>query len=154
MSATDVLHVLHPVLATRDFEHTLAFYRDCLGLSAAGPVLHHDPHYLRSLGGPSDAVAKAVILKAPDGTEIEVACFEQPEGQSRTHASWADAGIRSVTFVVTDIDAMVDKMAAAQYPLLGQIVPTAEDNGRGRICYVLGPDGVIVTLLQTRGASE
>jgi catechol 2,3-dioxygenase-like lactoylglutathione lyase family enzyme len=145
--------VLHAVLVTGDFERTVAFYRDLLGLSA-GPVRHHEADRLHRLGGPPAAIARAVILKAPDGTEIEIACFERPRGSARTDSGWQDAGIRSVTFVVPDIRRLVAKLKDSGYRPLGEVTPFIEEGRPVLVAYVDGPDGVIVTLLQTANVTD
>jgi glyoxylase I family protein len=147
MTASGLTGILHAVVVTGDFERTLAFYRDVLGL-VAGPVTQHDPARLRRLGGPADAVARAVILKAPDGSEIEIASFSRPRGNARSELQWQDAGIRSVTFVVEDIEATAARLGAAGYPLANEIVPFVEAGRPVRVAYFEGPDGVVLTLLQ------
>jgi catechol 2,3-dioxygenase-like lactoylglutathione lyase family enzyme len=150
VSGARTLGVLHPVVITRDMEGALGFYRDLLGLRVRDRV-KHDPAMLSRLGGPADAEASAAVLEAPDGTEIEVACFARPEGKRRTDAGWADAGIRSVTFVVDDLDAMAARLAAGGYPTLGEVLSVTWEGTMVKVAYVAGPDGVVLTLLEREG---
>lgn len=147
MSAARTLGVLHPVIVTRDMEGALLFYRDLLGLRVRSRVTH-DPAMLARLGGPEGADASAAMLEAPDGTEIEVACFVRPQGKPRTDVGWADAGIRSVTFVVDDLDAMTLRLTAAGYPTAGEVVAVRWEGMMVKVAYVAGPDGVVLTLLE------
>jgi catechol 2,3-dioxygenase-like lactoylglutathione lyase family enzyme len=149
MSAVDtgLVGVLHPVIITGDLPGALAFYRDLLGFRIDSEMVH-DPVPLARLGGPAGADARAVILKAPDGSELEIASFAAPKGRPLTDDPWPDAGIRSITFVVADIEAMLGRMAAAGYPAAGEVVRFQVDGGPVLVAYVRGPDGVILTLLQ------
>jgi catechol 2,3-dioxygenase-like lactoylglutathione lyase family enzyme len=142
--------VLHPVIITGDMPAALAFYRDLLGFRVTGEMVH-DADALARLGGPVGAEASAVVLTAPDGSEIEIACFTAPRGQPRTEAGWPDAGIRSITFVVDGLDAMLASMARAGCPRAGDVVPFVVDGVTVRVAYVHGPDGVVLTLLQRGG---
>ena len=148
MSGSGLVGILHAVVITGDLERTLHFYVGLLGL-VPGPIRDHEPDRLARLGGPANAIARAVILKAPDGSEIEIACFERPRGTPITQAAWQDAGIRSVTFVVVDIRTMATRLELAGYSLSGEITLFIEDWRPVLVAYVHGQDGVVVTLLQT-----
>lgn len=150
-SGTGLRGLLHPVVITGDLPRALAFYRDLLGFTVHQEMAH-DPVSLARLGGPPAADARAVILRAPDGSELEIASFAVPAGHPRTDADWPDAGIRSITFVVDDIAAMLRRMAAAGYDRVGDVVPFEVDDAPVLVAYVHGPDGVVLTLLQ-RGRS-
>ena len=146
-SPSRVLGLLHPVVVTGDMPRTLAFYRDLLGLKIASEMVH-DPAALERLGGPPGAQATAAVLTAPDGSELEIACFTVPKGRPRSDAGWPDAGIRSITFVVDHIAEMLDRLAAAGYAVAGEVVPFEVDGRPVRVAYVHGPDGVVLTLLE------
>jgi len=145
--------VLHPVVITPDLPRALAFYRDLLGFRVHAEMTH-DPVALARLGGPRDARASAVILRAPDGSEIEIASFAAPRGKPRSDSGWPDAGIRSITFVVDGLDALLVRLAAAGHPALGETVPFDVDGGPVRVAYARGPDGVVLTLLEHVPANE
>lgn len=147
MSEAGLIGIQHAVVITRDLERTLRFYRDFLGL-VPRPVTTHDPDKIARLGGPRNTKARAVILHAPDGSELEIACFEEPDGAERAVADWPDAGIRSITFKVRDIRAMLDRLGAAGYPMVNEIVEFEVEGAAVLVAYVHGPDGVILTLLQ------
>jgi catechol 2,3-dioxygenase-like lactoylglutathione lyase family enzyme len=151
-SGTGLRSVLHPVVITGDLPRALVFYRDLLGLVVEDEMIH-DPGLLARLGGPPGANAQAVILRAPDGSELEIASFAAPVGRPRTDAGWPDAGIRSITFVIDDIATMLRRMATAGYERVGEIVPFEVDGAPVLVAYIHGPDGVILTLLQRGGSA-
>jgi len=147
MTAPALRSVLHPVIITGDMPNALAFYRDLLGFRLKSEMVH-DPAALARLGGPREAEASAVILDAPDGSEIEIACFTSPRGAARSAAGWPDAGIRSITFIVEGLTDMLDRMAKAGYAPAGDVVPFSVEGDAVRVAYVNGPDGVVLTLLE------
>ena len=93
-------------------------------------------------------VAAAVILTGDDGTELELATFGTPATRPAERAPWETAGIRSVTFIVPDLDAALARARAAGYPEAGEIVGFDQTAGRLAVVYLIGPDSVIVTLAQ------
>lgn len=147
MSEGTVRAVLHPVVVTGDMEGALAFYGDLLGLTVKSRMVH-DGDKLARLGGPRRAEATAVVLAAPDGSEIEIACFAEPRGRPRSDAAWPDAGIRSITFVVDDLQKLMARLTAAGHRSAGEVVPFAVDGDNFKVAYVNGPDGVVLTLLE------
>ncbi len=147
MSKKLLIGILHPVIITRDFARARHFYEDLLGF-VPRPVTTHNAEQIGRLGGPRDIAARAVILHAPDGSELEIACFTEPTGEVESHAGWADAGIRSITFKVTDMQAMLGRLAAAGYGIVNEVVEFVVEGNAVQVAYVHGPDGVILTLLQ------
>ncbi len=147
MTVPRVRAVLHPVIITGDMARALAFYRDLLGLTVKSEMVH-DGASLARLGGPPDAMASAVVLAALDGSEIEIACFEAPRGRTRADGRWQDAGIRSITFVIDDVQGLLGRISAAGYQPAGEVVPFQVERDEVLVVYVEGPDGVVLTLLE------
>jgi catechol 2,3-dioxygenase-like lactoylglutathione lyase family enzyme len=98
-----------------------------------------------------------------EGIRAEIAMVQTPDGHGRLelvkfHAPPADAddrrapantlGIRHVAFAVEDIDAAVAGLRARGAELVGE-VERYED--RYRLCYIRGPEGIIVELAQRIG---
>jgi catechol 2,3-dioxygenase-like lactoylglutathione lyase family enzyme len=150
MTATPLIGIAHPVVITRDLDRALAFYRDLLGFMAR-PITTHDPQQIARLGGPPNIAAQAVILHAPDGSELEIACFTKPNGDAESRAGWADAGIRSITFKVSNMAVMLDRLGTAGYGLVNEVVEFVVKGKPVEVAYVRGPDGVILTLLYEGG---
>jgi catechol 2,3-dioxygenase-like lactoylglutathione lyase family enzyme len=70
-----------------------------------------------------------------------------PEGGNR-HEPANTPGIRHVTFAVDDIDATVARLRAGGAELVGEL-ENYEDSYR--LCYVRGPEGIIVELAEQIG---
>ena len=91
--------------------------------------------------------SEIVMLQTPDGHgRIELSKFHTPSAQGGDGDAPANApGIRHVTFAVEDIDAVVAGLRARGYELVGELV-RYEDSYR--LCYVRGPEGIIVELAE------
>src|SRR5579862_2436219 len=87
--------------------------------------------------------AEIAMVETPDGHgRLELTKFHAPSGpDSDLHAPANTPGIRHVTFAVDDIDAVVADVRACGAELIGE-VERYED--RYRLCYVRGPEGIIV----------
>jgi catechol 2,3-dioxygenase-like lactoylglutathione lyase family enzyme len=85
------------------------------------------------------------MMQTPDGRgRLELVKFHSPSHQGdNPHAPANTPGIRQVAFVVEDIDAVVAGLRARGAGLVGE-VERYEDSYR--LCYVPGPEGIIVEL--------
>ena len=90
------------------------------------------------------------MLQTPDGHgRVELAKFHSPSAQGGDRQAPANApGIRHVTFAVEDIDAVVAGLRARGAQLVGEL-ERYEDSYR--LCYVRGPEGIIVELAERIG---
>jgi catechol 2,3-dioxygenase-like lactoylglutathione lyase family enzyme len=91
--------------------------------------------------------SKIVMMETPDGSgRLELTKFRSPTNQGGDrHAPPNSPGIRHVSFAVEDIDAMVAGLRARGAELVGELV-RYED--MYRLCYVRGPEGIIVELAE------
>jgi catechol 2,3-dioxygenase-like lactoylglutathione lyase family enzyme len=94
--------------------------------------------------------AEIAMLQAPDGHgRLELSKFHAPSDQGEERPAPANArGIRHVAFAVEDIDAVVAGLRARGAELVGEL-ERYED--RYRLCYVRGPEGIIVELAERIG---
>ena len=90
------------------------------------------------------------MVRPPDGgTGLELAIFIRPEHVAGTpDAPENELGMRNLGFVVDDLQAIVDRLAADGYGLVGEV---AEYEGIWRMAHVRGPEGIIVGLAQELG---
>ena len=94
--------------------------------------------------------AKIAMLQTLDGdARLELSEFLAPStlGGDR-HAPANTRGIRHIAFVVEDIDAVVARLRALGTEFVGE-VERYEDSYR--LCYVRGPEGIIVELAEEIG---
>jgi catechol 2,3-dioxygenase-like lactoylglutathione lyase family enzyme len=94
--------------------------------------------------------AELAMLGAPGGHgEVELAKFHSPQSEGGERYAPANApGIRHISFAVEDLDAVVAGLRARGTELVGE-VERYED--RYRLCYVRGPEGIIVELAERIG---
>ena len=90
------------------------------------------------------------MLETPDGHgRLELVKFHAPSGPGGDrHAPANTLGIRHIAFGVDDIDAAVAGLRARGVELVGE-VERYEDIYR--LCYVRGPEGIIVELAEQIG---
>jgi len=95
-------------------------------------------------------LAEIAILQTPDGHgRLELTKFHTPSTQGgNRHAPANTPGIRHVAFAVEDIDAVVAGLRARGAELVGEL-ERYEDSYR--LCYVRGPEGIIVELAEQIG---
>ncbi len=94
--------------------------------------------------------AEVAMLEAPDGgARVELAMFHSPAdgGEGRAEPSNVP-GIRHLTFRVDDIDAAVESVRARGFDLVGTMEQYEDIY---RLCYVRGPEGIIVELAEAIG---
>jgi len=138
----------HVGIVVRDLAAAIEFFVE-LGLELQGEG---------SVGGRSvdrvvglDGVrAEVAMLQTPDGhARLELSKFHSPPSQGGDrHAPANTPGIRHVSFAVEDIDAVVAGLRARGVELVGEL-ERYED--MYRLCYVRGPEGIIVELAERIG---
>jgi catechol 2,3-dioxygenase-like lactoylglutathione lyase family enzyme len=94
--------------------------------------------------------ADIAIMQTPDGNgRLELTKFHSPSHQGDIpHAEANTPGIRHISFAVEDIDAVVAGLRALGAELVGE-VGRYEDSYR--LCYLRGPEGIIVELAERIG---
>jgi catechol 2,3-dioxygenase-like lactoylglutathione lyase family enzyme len=90
------------------------------------------------------------MLQAPDGNgRLELVKFHSPSSQGDDRHAPANAlGIRHIAFVVEDIDAVVAGLRARGAEFVGDLERYGESYW---LCYVRGPEGIIVELAEPCG---
>jgi catechol 2,3-dioxygenase-like lactoylglutathione lyase family enzyme len=94
--------------------------------------------------------AEIAMVETPDGHgRLELTKFHAPSGRGDDrHAPANTPGIRHLAFAVDDIDAVVAGLRARGAELVGEVERYEE---RYRLCYVRGPEGIIVELAEQIG---
>ena len=123
-----------------------------LGLEVEGRTVVEGA-FLDTVCGIPDSRTEIVMLHAPGGgTGVELSSFLRPGPVPGTPDAMAnELGLRSVAFQVDDLRAMVARLAADGYGLVGGI---GEYEGIWRMAYVRGPEGIIVALAERLGDPE
>ena len=106
-----------------------------------------------SLGGPhcwlEGVRAEIAMLQTPDGHgRLELTKYVAPLSPTGNQMRRATAGIRHIAFAVEDIDAIVASLRARGFELVGELEQYKDIY---RLCYVRGPEGIIVELAERIG---
>jgi catechol 2,3-dioxygenase-like lactoylglutathione lyase family enzyme len=93
--------------------------------------------------------AELAMVEAPDGGgRLELVKFHAPSGPAGDPDVPANIpGLRHVSFEVDDLDAALARVGAHGAELVGEV----ESGGGYRLCYVRGPEGIIVELAERLG---
>ena len=88
------------------------------------------------------------ILDHPAG-RVELAKFHAPSGRGGDSRAPANTpGIRHITFAVDDLDDVLARLQARGAELVGEV---ERYENIYRLCYIRGPEGIIVELAQRIG---
>jgi catechol 2,3-dioxygenase-like lactoylglutathione lyase family enzyme len=91
--------------------------------------------------------SELVMLRTQDGHRLlELAKFHSPSSpDGDPQAPSNTPGIRHLAFIVDDVDAAVAGLRARGTELVGEVVSYGNSY---RLCYVRGPEGIIVELAE------
>jgi catechol 2,3-dioxygenase-like lactoylglutathione lyase family enzyme len=138
----------HVGIVVDDLVSATAFFVELgLKLQGEGPV---EGGWVDRVVGLEGVRAEIVMMETLDGHgRLELTKFHVPSSRGGDrHAPANTPGIRHVTFAVDDIDAVVAGLRARGAELVGE-VERYEDSYR--LCYVRGPEGIIVELAEQIG---
>jgi catechol 2,3-dioxygenase-like lactoylglutathione lyase family enzyme len=135
----------HVGITVADLDTATAFFVG-LGFEIEGRMVM-EGEFVDIVIGIPDSRSEIVMLRPPDGgTGLELSSFIQPDHEPGSpDAMSTELGLRNVMFEVDDLDAVVDRLAADGYGLVGGI---GQYEQTWRMAYVRGPDGIIVALAQ------
>ena len=91
------------------------------------------------------------MMRTPDGhSRLELMQFQSPKAVSvePKNAPANAVGIRRIMFAVDDIDDVLARLRTHGAELVGEV---AEYEDMYRLCYVRGPEGIIVALAEQLG---
>jgi catechol 2,3-dioxygenase-like lactoylglutathione lyase family enzyme len=94
--------------------------------------------------------AEIAMLRTPDGHgRLELSKFHTPSTQGGDRQASANTpGIRHLSFAVDDIDVVLAGLRARGTELVGELERYKDSY---RLCYVRGPEGIIVELAEQIG---
>jgi catechol 2,3-dioxygenase-like lactoylglutathione lyase family enzyme len=138
----------HVGIVVDDLAAATAFFVE-LGLELQGEA-SVEGGWVDRVVGLDGVQAEIAMLETPDGHgRVELAKFHAPSGPSGDDHTPANApGIRHLSFAVDDIDAAVAGLQARGAELVGEVERYRDIY---RLCYVRGPEGIIVELAERIG---
>jgi catechol 2,3-dioxygenase-like lactoylglutathione lyase family enzyme len=135
----------HVGITVGDLDRVTAFFAG-LGFEIEGRTVL-EGEFLDTVAGIPDSRTEVVMLRPPDGgTGLELSRFIRPDHVPASPDPMPnELGLRNVTFEVDDLQAILDRLAADGYHLVGGV---GQYEGIWRMASVRGPEGFIVNLAQ------
>jgi catechol 2,3-dioxygenase-like lactoylglutathione lyase family enzyme len=143
-----VLRMDNVLLVVDDLEAVKGFFIE-LGLELEGEAVVEGESVDRLIGL-EGVRATIASMRTPDGSgRIELDKYHTP---AAVRVEPADAplntlGFRRIMFAVDDIDSVLGRLRRHGAELVGEIV---EYGDQYRLCYVRGPEGIVVALAEQR----
>ena len=138
----------HVGIVVDDLASAKAFFGELgLELQGEGSV---EGEFADRVVGLEGVRSELAMMETPDGhSRLELIKFHAPQGPSGDRHTPANVpGLRHLSFLVDDVDAALARVQAQGAELVGE-VENYEDIFR--LCYVRGPEGIIVELAERIG---
>lgn len=142
----------HVGVIVDDLEAAAQFFVD-LGLRREAEAASIEGEWVDSVMGLKGARCDVVFVRTADGNgTLELGKFHAPaDEQGPQHLAANRLGIRHIAFRVEDLDGLLDTLRAKGIDTVGGV---ADYGPFFRICYVRGPEGIIVELAERTGSAE
>jgi catechol 2,3-dioxygenase-like lactoylglutathione lyase family enzyme len=137
------------LIVVDDLEAAKAFFVE-LGMELEGETSVEGPS-VDSLIGLKDVRATIALMRTPDGHgRIELDKFHTPAAVKAEpkNAPVNMLGIRRIMFAVDDLEDVLARLRAHGAELVGEI---AQYEDLYRLCYIRGPEGIIIGLAEQLG---
>src|SRR5512133_1754967 len=134
----------HVSVVVDDLEAAIAFFIE-LGMELEG-VAPIEGRWVDRVNALDDVRVDIAMMRTPDGHgRLELTKFHCPTAVSAEpeNAPANTVGLRSIMFAIDDIDGTVAGLRARGAELVGEV---AQHQDSYRLCYVRGPEGIIVAL--------
>ncbi|GIJ34633.1 VOC family protein [Micromonospora sediminimaris] len=137
------------LIVVHDLDRVISFFVE-LGMELEGraPI---EGRWVERVISIDDVRQEVAMLRTPDGHgRIELAKFHTPRAitPEPQEAPANTLGIRRIMFAVDDIEDVTARLRAHGAELVGEL---AQYEDSYRLCYVRGPEGIVVGLAQQLG---
>ena len=144
-----LLRMDNVLIVVNDLEAAIAFFAE-LGMEQEGRTTVEGDWAGRVIGL-EGVRADIVMMRTPDGHgRVELSKFHNPPAISSEpqHAPSNTLGIRRIMFAVEDLDDVIARLRTHGAELLDDV---AQYGDSYRLCFVRGPEGIIVGLAEQLG---
>jgi glyoxylase I family protein len=137
--------IRHTGLVVADLERALHFWCDVLGFKMVMQMEESGSH-IDAMMGLKDVRVTTAKLAALDGNLIELLYFDSHPDQPRWNGSPYSTGFTHIALTVDDLDRLVLKLAqeGVKFPAKPQFSP----DGKVKVIYAQGPEGVLLELVE------
>ena len=135
----------HVGVVVDDLAAAIAFFLE-LGMELEGEAAVEGT-WVNSVVGLDDVQVDIAMVRTPGGHgRIELTKFHSPKAVGdKQNAPANTLGIRRIMFAVDDIEDVLARLHAHGAELIGEVAQYQENY---RLCYVRGPEGIIVALAE------
>ena len=147
MKSSSTLRIDNVGIVVDDLKAAIAFFVE-LGLELEGETTV-EGEWVDHVIGLDDVRSDIAMMRTPDGHgRLEMSKFQRPAATSSEpkNAPVNTLGIRRIMFAVEDIKDVVARLQAHGAKLMGEVTDYED---KYRLCYIRGPEGIIIALAQT-----
>jgi catechol 2,3-dioxygenase-like lactoylglutathione lyase family enzyme len=135
-------------IVVEDLDATIAFFRELgLELEGRGSV---EGEWAGRVTGLGDQHVEIAMMRTPDGhSRLELSRFIRPAVVADNRTAPVNAlGYLRAMFAVDDLDQTLDRLRPHGAELVGEVVNYQDVY---RLCYIRGPEGLLIGLAQELG---
>lgn len=135
-------------IVVEDLDVTIDFFRE-LGLNLEGRAMI-EGEWAGRITGLGDQRVEIAMMRTPDGhSRLELSRFLAPDVVADHRDAPVNAlGYLRVMFAVDDLDDTLERLRARGAELVGEVVQYMDAY---RLCYIRGPEGILIGLAQELG---
>ncbi|RFZ87987.1 VOC family protein [Shinella sp. WSJ-2] len=132
-------------IVVENLDATIDFFLD-LGLELEGRAMI-EGEWAGRVTGLGDQHVEIAMMRTPDGhSRLELSRFLRPAVVADHRNAPVNAlGYLRVMFAVDDLDATLERLGPRGVVLVGEVI---DYEGVYRLCYIRGPDGLLIGLAQ------
>jgi catechol 2,3-dioxygenase-like lactoylglutathione lyase family enzyme len=137
-------------IVVEDLDATIAFFRELgLELEGRGSV---EGEWAGRVTGLGDQHVEIAMMRTPDGhSRLELSRFIRPAVVADNRTAPVNAlGYLRAMFAVDDLDQTLDRLRPHGAELVGEVVNYQDVY---RLCYIRGPEGLLIGLAQELGGN-
>jgi catechol 2,3-dioxygenase-like lactoylglutathione lyase family enzyme len=141
----------HMGVVVADLDAVAAFFLD-LGFQREGGATV-EGEWVDKVVGVDGVRAELVMVRTPDGSgKLELTKFHAPVDNEDVHPLPANRlGLRHIAFEVHDLNTIVDGLRDKGFATVGDV---RDFENTYRLCYVRGPEGLIIELAEQIGSER
>ncbi len=151
MEKSKLLRMDNVGIAVESLDDAVAFFAE-LGLTLEGRMVV-EGEWAGRITGLRDQRVEIAMMVTPDGhSRLELARFIAPDVVADHRNAPVNAlGYMRAMFTVSDIDDTLERLRKHGAQLVGEVVQYADAY---RLCYIRGPEGLLIGLAQPLGDSR
>ena len=151
MTQSQLLRMDNVGIAVESLDDAVAFFAE-LGLTLEGRAMI-EGEWAGRVTGLGDQSVEVAMMVTPDGhSRLELSRFLRPAVIADHRKAPVNAlGYLRAMFTVSDIDDTLTRLAKHGAELVGEVVQYADAY---RLCYIRGPEGLLIGLAQPLGSAR